>query len=105
MKSMFLTMMFSKELVKLFHCPLGKSHFPSFLRGCCVLIGLEFRVIVWELVEEDRYRQAVKDDSKSNADESEETTQYCLREDVSIAHSGDADLQGMSRPVSADGNA
>ncbi len=39
-------MVVSKAVVDPFHCPLGKSHFPSFLQGGCVLIGLEFRVIV-----------------------------------------------------------
>lgn len=83
----------SKAVAELFHCPLGKSDLPSFLQGGCVLIGLEFRVIVWELVEEDGYGQAVQDNSKSDADESEKTTQYGLWVDVSVAHGGDADLQ------------
>lgn len=100
-KSVCLTMVVSKAVVDPFHCPLGKSHFPSFLQGGCVLIGLEFRVIVWELVEEDGYGQTVEDDSKRDADESEKTTQYGLRVDVSVAHSGDADLQGERRAVSS----
>lgn len=84
----------SKAVVDLFSHPAGNSQLPSLLQGGCVLVGLEFRVIVWELVEEDGYGQTVEDDSESDADESEETAQYGLRVDVSVAHSGDADLQG-----------
>lgn len=92
----------SKDLVEPVSAPVGDSELPSLLRRGCVLVGLEFGVIVWELVEEDGYGQTVEDDSKRDADESEETTQDGLRVDVSVAHSGDADLQGMeenSRPV------
>lgn len=91
---MFLTMGASKAVVDPFYRPIAKPQLPSFLQGGCVLIGLEFRVIVWELVEEDGYGQTIEDDSESDADKSEETTQYGLWVDVSVAHSGDADLQG-----------
>ena len=84
-------------MVELYRRPLGKSQLPSLLRGGCVLIGLEFRVIVRELVEEDGYGQAVENDSKSDADEGEDTSQYGLWVDVSVAHSGDADLQGSEQ--------
>lgn len=88
-----MTAVVSKVVFQAFHRPLGKPHLPSFLQGGGVLIGLEFGVIVRELVEEDGYGQAVEDDSKSNADEGKNTAQYGLRVDVPIAHSGDAHLQ------------
>lgn len=41
-----MTLAVSKVVVEPVHCPLAKPHFPSFLQGGCVLIGLEFRVVV-----------------------------------------------------------
>lgn len=90
---MCFTVLVSKAVVEPFYGPVGKSHLSSLLQGGCVLIGLELRVIVRELVEEDGYRQTVEDDSKGDADEREQTTQDGLWVDVSVAHSGDADLQ------------
>lgn len=83
----------SKTEVEPVHCPLGKPHFSSFFSGSCVLIGLEFWVVVWELVEENGYGQTIEDDSKGDADESKDTTQDGLRVNISIADSGDTDLQ------------
>lgn len=88
-----MTLVVSKAVFQDFHRPLGKSHLPSVLQGGGVLVGLEFGVVVRELVEEDRYGQTIEDDSKSNADEGKNTAQYGLWIDVSVAHSGDADLQ------------
>ncbi len=93
-------MCISEAVAELFEGPLGESHLPAFLLRGRVLVGLEFGIIVWELVEEDGYGQTIEDDSERNADEGEETTQYGLRVDVSVSHSGDADLQGMRRAVS-----
>lgn len=98
---MCVTVAVSKAVADPFYGPLGKSDLPSILRGGGVLIGLELGVIVWELVEEDGYGQTVEDDSESDADESEDTTQYGLWVDVSVAHSGDADLQGERGEQSA----
>lgn len=92
-KSMCGTLGTSKTVVELTHCPLGKSHHPSVLHGGRVLIGLEFSVIVWELIEKDGYGETVEDDSKRDADERKETAQYRLWVNVSVAHRGDADLQ------------
>lgn len=84
----------SKAVVELLHRPLGESDPPSFLQRGRVLVGLELGVVVRELVEEDGDWQAVEDDAERDADESEHAAQYGLRVDVSVAHSGDADLQG-----------
>lgn len=92
MTGLGLGMLASNPVVEPFPGPLGEPHPASFLRRGCVLVGLELRVVVWELVEEDGYGQAVENDSKSDADESEKATQYGLGVDVSVAHGGDADL-------------
>lgn len=84
----------SKPVLELLHGPACKPHLPSFLAEGGVLVGLEFGVIVWELVEEDGDGQAVKDDSKRDADEGKHSTQHGLRVHVPVAHSGDAHLQG-----------
>lgn len=84
----------SEQLAEAFYGPRGKSHLPSFLQGGCVLVGLEFGVIVRELVEEDGNGQTVQDDPERDADEREDTTQHGLRVDVPIAHRGDAHLEG-----------
>lgn len=98
-----MTVCTSKAVVEFSHCPLAQPHFPTILRAGRVLIGLEFRVVVWEFVEEDGYWQTVEDNSKSDADESKETAKDGLRVDVSVAHSGDADLQvNDGRAVSVD---
>lgn len=86
--------MVSEPQFKLFHCPRCKLHLPSFLPAGGVLIGLEFGVIVWELVEEDGDRQAIEDDSKSDANEGKHSTQDGLWVHVPVAHGGDAHLQG-----------
>lgn len=90
-------MVASKEVAELFDGPPGKSDLPSFLQGGRVLVGLELGVIVWELVEEDGYGQTVEDDSEGDADKGEDSAQCGLRVDVSVAHGGDADLQGETQ--------
>lgn len=93
-KSVCIRLVFSKVVAELSHSPLGKPHLPSLLQGGPVLVGLEFGVIVRELVEEDGDGQTVQDDSKRNADERKQTAQDGFWVNVPITHSGDADLQG-----------
>lgn len=90
----------AKVLAQFGHRPFGKAHFPPFPQGGGILVGLEFGVVVGELVEEDGDGQTVQDDAEGDADEGEEATQHRLRVDVSIAHCGDADLQGETNATS-----
>lgn len=73
--------------------PLSESDPSSFRLGRCVLVGLQFGVIIRELVEEDGYGQTIQDYPKGDADESKHSTQDGLWVDVAIAHCGDADLE------------
>lgn len=93
----------AKVLAQFGHRPFGEAHFPPFPQGGGILVGLEFGVVVGELVEEDGDGQTVQDDAEGDADEGEEATQHRLRVDVSVAHRGDADLQGETNATSRSG--
>lgn len=79
-------------VVKPLHRPLGEVHLPAGLGDGGVLVGLEFGVIVGELVVEDGNGHPVQDDAKGDAGEGEDTAQVGLREHVAVAHRGNTHL-------------
>lgn len=66
-----------------------------------VFLLLQFGIIVGELVEQNGNGHAIEDDAKGDAAECDTAAEIGDRDNISVAHSGDANLQKETYSVSS----
>lgn len=82
----------------LLRCSLKKAELATDLLSGGEFVGLQFTIIVRELVVENGDGHAIENDAKGNAGKGEKSAQVSLWEHIAVPHGRDADLEGSMWP-------